>query len=75
MKKKKAKGPIRDVPAYQKLVEDIGKIFEESRQSGFDFNGKMHFLKCFDCGCFELPVDAQKPAPLKTWICREDGTP
>ncbi|NTU49715.1 MAG: hypothetical protein HGA87_02260 [Desulfobulbaceae bacterium] len=28
-----------------------------------------------DCGCFELPVDAQKPAPLKTWICREDGTP
>ncbi|NTV29683.1 MAG: hypothetical protein HGA80_06355, partial [Candidatus Omnitrophica bacterium] len=42
---------------------------------GFDFNGKMHFLKCFDCGCFELPVDAQKPAPLKTWICREDGTP
>jgi len=51
--KKKRNNPIREDPAYQKLLKDIRGIVKEAKAKGVDFGARYDLLACQHCGAYE----------------------
>jgi hypothetical protein len=50
---KKSQDPIREDPAYQKLLKDITEIVKEAKAKGVDFGARDDLFTCRHCGAYE----------------------